>query len=347
VKRLVAALFFLALLGAAAWAAWRWAGRTLYAEHAFGAAGEARLFEVKPGESARAVFRRLESERIVSSATLARLYHSRVLHDPAIQVGTYRFVSPLSTIAVLRMLREGDVATDPLTIVEGLTIEETAAAIAAAGFGDGAKLLAEFRRPDRIRALDPAAPDLAGYLFPDTYRLPVGATENAIADRLVGAFRERFERQVRPALAPGDARPVRELVILASLVEKEAKLEAERPLIAAVYANRLRRGIGLYADPTIIHALKLEGRWDGDIRRRDLEMDSPWNTYRVVGLPPGPIGSPGLASLLAAARPADVPYLYFVSRNDGSHVFSETLAEHNRNVERWQRQYFRERRNAR
>jgi len=133
-------------------------------------------------------------------------------------------------------------------------------------------------------------------------------------------------------------------VILGSLVEKEAKLDEERPLIAAVYANRLRRQIGLYADPTIIYGLKLAGTWDGDLRKRDLESDSPWNTYRRAGLPPGPICSPGLASLRAAARPADVGYLYFVSRNDGSHVFSSTLAEHNRNVEIWQRRYFREHR---
>ena len=114
--------------------------------------------------------------------------------------------------------------------------------------------------------------------------------------------------------------------------------------MSAVYANRLRRGIGLYADPTIIYGLKLAGTWDGDLRRRDLEADSPWNTYKRAGLPPGPICSPGRASLAAALRPADVDYLYFVSRNDGSHVFSETLAEHNRAVDTWQRQYFRQRR---
>lgn len=343
-------LVFLVLLllaaGAGAWAAFRWAQGELAAPRPFGAAGATREVEVRSGESVRNVLARLESDGLIGSALLARLYHSRVLGDPAIQAGTYRFVSPVSTLTVLRMLRVGEVATDPLTLIEGLTIQESAVAIAAAGFGESAALLAEFRRPERIRDLDPAAPDLEGYLFPDTYRFPRGVSAAAIADRLVAAFRERFEREVRPALAPGDARPVRELVILASLVEKEAKLDAERPLIAAVYANRLRIGMGLYADPTIIHALKLEGRWDGDIRRRDLAMESPWNTYRVAGLPPGPIGSPGIASLRAAARPAAVPYLYFVSRNDGSHVFAETLAEHNRNVERWQRRYFREQRAA-
>ena len=136
---------------------------------------------------------------------------------------------------------------------------------------------------------------------------------------------------------------LRELVTLASIVEKECRLDEERPLVAGVYAHRLRIGMGLYADPTVIYALKKLGRWDGNLRRPDLKLDSPYNTYVGPGLPPGPICSPGLASLEAAAAPADIPYLYFVSRNDGSHVFARTLAEHNRNVSKWQKQYWRER----
>ena len=135
----------------------------------------------------------------------------------------------------------------------------------------------------------------------------------------------------------------RDLVILASIVEKEALLDEERPTIAGVFANRLRRGMKLDADPTVIYAVKLRGDWDGNLRKGDLSYDSPYNTYVRAGLPPGPICSPGLASLLAAAAPAEVPYFYFVSRNDGSHVFASTLREHNRNVDRWQRQYWRER----
>ncbi|HEX2165386.1 MAG TPA: endolytic transglycosylase MltG, partial [Thermoanaerobaculia bacterium] len=149
---------------------------------------------------------------------------------------------------------------------------------------------------------------------------------------------------VRPPAREPVRRTVRELVTLASLVEEEAKVEDERPLIAAVYANRLERGMGLYADPTVIYALKRAGRWDGNIRREDLRLDSPYNTYRHAGLPPGPIASPGLASLRAAAAPAPIEALYFVSRNDGTHVFADTLAEHNRNVDRWQRRYWREQR---
>jgi UPF0755 protein len=118
----------------------------------------------------------------------------------------------------------------------------------------------------------------------------------------------------------------------------------ERPLIAAVYRNRVDRRIGLAADPTVIFALKRLGRWNGNLRREDLRMDSPYNTYRYAGLPPGPICSPGAGSLVAAARPADVPYLYFVSRNDGSHVFATTLEEHNKNVALWQRRYWHDKR---
>jgi UPF0755 protein len=137
-------------------------------------------------------------------------------------------------------------------------------------------------------------------------------------------------------------------VTLASLVEKETGTASERPLVAAVYANRLKIGMGMQADPTVIYALQKAGTYTGNLRRDDLQFDSPYNTYRYPGLPPGPIAAPGKASLEAAAKPADVDYLYFVSKNDGSHVFASSLEEHNRNVQIWQRDYFRQRRqNAR
>jgi UPF0755 protein len=133
-------------------------------------------------------------------------------------------------------------------------------------------------------------------------------------------------------------------VTLASLVEKETGKGDERPLVAAVYANRLKIGMGLQCDPTVIFALERAGRYDGNLTRADLQIDSPYNTYRYAGLPPGPIAAPGKASLEAAASPADVPYIYFVSKNDGSHAFASTLDEHNRNVHQWQVLYFREKR---
>jgi UPF0755 protein len=170
------------------------------------------------------------------------------------------------------------------------------------------------------------------------------------AARLVRAMTERFLQVLTPELrqtAAARGLSVRQLVTLASIVEKETARAEERPLVAAVYSNRLKIGMGLQCDPTVIYALIRAGRYDGNLRRDDLMFDSPYNTYRYAGLPPGPIAAPGQGSLEAAARPADVNYIYFVSRNDGSHEFARTLDEHNRNVQRWQVQYFRDRRAGR
>ena len=158
---------------------------------------------------------------------------------------------------------------------------------------------------------------------------------------MVTAFRDVLTPEiVQRAAARGLS--VRELLTLASLVEKETAKAAERPVVAAVYANRLRIGMGMQCDPTVIYALERVGKYTGNLTRDDLRFDSPYNTYRYAGLPPGPIASPGRASIEAAASPADVPYVYFVSRNDGSHVFSVTLDEHNRNVFEYQQKPFRQ-----
>ena len=157
----------------------------------------------------------------------------------------------------------------------------------------------------------------------------------------------RFMKALTPEIrrqAEARGLSVRDLVTLASLVEKETAKPEERPLVAAVYANRLKVGMGMQCDPTVIYALERAGRYDGNLTRADLQFDSPYNTYRYAGLPPGPIAAPGQASLEAAANPAAVSYLYFVSRNDGSHAFATTLDEHNRNVHEYQIKYFRERR---
>jgi UPF0755 protein len=309
-----------------------------------GFAGERRV-TVPSGASATTILARLEAERVIRDARLGRLWLT-AQGDPPLQAGEYLFRAPLSTPEALGKVIRGDVASHRVTVVEGLTLEETAAHLAGAGFGGLDALLAAMRDPAPIADLDPAAADLEGYLFPDSYSFTRGTSERAVVLALVRNFRRRWRADVEPLLPADGGRGVRELVTLASIVEKEARLAAERPLIAAVYANRLERGMGLYADPTVIYALKKAGRWDGNIRRADLALDSPYNTYRHAGLPPGPIASPGAGSLRAAAAPADVPHLYFVGRNDGSHVFATTLQEHNRNVHQWQRLYWRERRRA-
>jgi len=326
-------------VAAAALAAWGWSD--LRRPHA-GFTGERRV-EVASGASGLAILARLETEGVIRDARLARVW-LLAQGDPPLQAGEYLFRAPLTTPQALGKLIRGDVASHRVTLVEGWTLEETAAHLASRGFGELDAFLAAMRDPAHIADLDPEAPDLEGYLFPDSYSFTSGTSEGEVVLALVRNFRRRWRESVEPELPKDGGRSVRELVTLASIVEKEARLAEERALIAAVYANRLDQGMGLFADPTVIYALKKAGRWDGNIRRADLAMDSPYNTYRFAGLPPGPIASPGLGSLRAAAAPADVPYLYFVARNDGSHVFATTLQEHNRNVHQWQRLYWRERR---
>jgi UPF0755 protein len=297
---------------------------------------------IEPGLGAGQILDRLQKEGVLADAKLARSYLIYFLDNPKIPAGEYRFRGELSTPRVLRMLARGEVVSHSITIIEGLTLEETADQLVKAGYGKRQAFLDLMRSPELVADLDPSAPDLEGYLFPETYSFARDVDERRIVETLVKTFRTRFERDVRPKMSSGQT--VRALVTLASIVEKEARVQTERPLIAAVYQNRLDRRIGLAADPTVIYGLKKMGVWNGNIRREDLRMDSPYNTYRYAGLPPGPICSPGLASLAAAARPSDVPYLYFVSRNDGTHVFASTFEEHKRNVDIWQRQYWRNRR---
>jgi UPF0755 protein len=328
------------LMVPAALAGWSW----LKLQRPYkGYAGPAKRITIAPGTGTSQILQTLERQGVLADGKLARVYLI-FQGEPKIQAGEYRFQGALTTGQVLRMLVKGRIINRTVTIVEGLTLEEIAEQLAREGYGRREVFLDLMRSPRLIADLDPDAPDLEGYLFPETYSFAVGAGEREIVETLVKTFRRRFERDVRPLLAKGSpGRSVRQVVTLASIVEKEAKASADRPLIAAVYRNRLDRRIGLAADPTVIYALKRVGRWNGNIRREDLRMDSPYNTYRYAGLPPGPICSPGLASLTAAAAPAAVPYLYFVSRNDGTHVFAQTLAEHNRNVEIWQRKYWRDR----
>jgi len=307
--------------------------------------GSEKVVEVAAGTGAARILEQLGREGVLSSPRIARAYLVYVLRNPPLQAGEYRFAGPMTFPEVLRKLIRGDVVSRGVTVVEGFSMEDIADQLAQAGAGRREVFLDQMRSPALVADLDPAAPDLEGYLYPETYRFRVGTSEAEIVATLVKMFRSRFERHVRPLLAGGaGGATVREVVTLASIVEKEARAAAERPIIAGVYRNRLRRHMALDADPTVIYALRRLGRWDGSIHHDDLRLDSPYNTYRYAGLPPGPICSPGLPSLQAAARPADVPYLYFVSRNDGTHVFATTLEEQNRNVEIWQRRYWRERR---
>jgi UPF0755 protein len=320
----------------------RWAWRELHIP--FKAFPEAeRVVIVEPGASGAAILRRLAEEGVLHRPWLARSYLTLAGREATLKAGEYRFRGPSSTLEVLEKLLAAEVLLRRVTIVEGLTLTETAQTLAAAGFGQPEAFVALMRSPALVSDLDPEARDLEGYLFPSTYAFARHVSEEDIVSTLVTTFRAQLSQALDEVGVDLSELDLRRTVILASIVEKEALLDSERALVAGVYANRLSRGMGLYADPTVVYALKLEGRWDGNIRRSDLKIESPYNTYVHSGLPPGPICSPGRASLAAAARPDSTSHLYFVSRNDGTHVFADTLAEHNRNVTIWQKQYWRER----
>jgi UPF0755 protein len=296
--------------------------------------------EIAPGSSALAIAHQLVGSGVVQDLWAWRYALWKTSLGRELKAGEYRFNRPLSALEVIDKIAQGKVHLRPITFPEGLTISAMALIFGQSSFGTTAAFLEASRRVEMIVALDPEASSLEGYLFPDTYSLPRTATADDLAETMVARFKVVFGESLRRQAAETGL-SVPEVVTLASLVERETALAEERPLIAAVFRNRLSMGMALQCDPTVIYALDRAGLYDGNLTRANLTFDSRYNTYRYSGLPPGPIAAPGLPSLEAAVQPADVGYLYFVSRNDGSHVFASSLREHNRNVREYQRRFFR------
>lgn len=305
-----------------------------------------QFIEIPPGVGSRRIGQRLIDAGIIRDETTYRT--ALWMSDAArrLKAGEYRFDRPMTPLEVIDKIARGDVFVITLTFPEGLTIAEMAPMFASIGSGSAADFMAAAKDPAPIHALDQAATDLEGYLFPETYRLPRRSDASSLVGQMVAQFLRVFTPELRAAAAARGL-SVRQAVALASIVERETGKAEERPLIAGVYLNRLKVGMPLQCDPTVIYALRRAGRYTGNLNRDDLAFDSPYNTYRYAGLPPGPIASPGRDSLDAVAHPADSDFLYFVSRNDGSHEFARTLGEHNRNVQKYQVQYFRDRRAGR
>jgi UPF0755 protein len=257
---------------------------------------------------------------------LARLMH----RGHVLQAGEYRFDRPATPAEVLDRIARGDIFYYELAIPEGKNIFDIAAAVEPLGIFKASQFLAAARNPEMIRDLDPQAGSLEGYLFPDTYKLSRHTTPDGLCRLMTAKFRDAWRTLHTNA-------GVHTTVTLASLVEKEGKLAAERPKIAGVFVNRLRIGMKLDCDPTTVYAALLDGRYRGVIHRSDLDSDNPYNTYRHVGLPPGPIANPGLASIRAALSPDELNALYFVARPDGSggHEFSSDIAAHENAVEKY------------
>jgi UPF0755 protein len=239
----------------------------------------------------------------------------------------------MSAREIFAHIASGQVVTHPVVVPEGFTAAQIAERLESAGLADAGSFSALCDDPAFARELAVPAASLEGYLYPETYRFPRSLEPREIARAMVAEFFDAW----RPLAPEAERRgmSLHEVVTLASIVEKETGAPEERPLIASVFANRLKRGMRLESDPTTIYGIP---DFDGNLRRRDLENEeNPYNTYRIAGLPPGPIANPGIASLRAVVEPAQTQYLYFVSRNDGTHIFSRSYSEHVNAVNRHQR----------
>lgn len=251
-----------------------------------------------------------------------------------LRAGEYALRPTMSLAEMLEILRQGKVLRHTLTIPEGATVRDIAALVAAKGLGERQALLDLAQDRDFLKSVGLTAASLEGYVFPETYHVPRSITAAALWTIMVRTMQARYTSDMA-ARGQRLGLTQHQVFTLASLIEKEARVDAERPLIAAVFHNRLHRGMRLQCDATVVYALGEQ--FDGNIRKRDLEYDSPYNTYRYAGLPPGPIASPGQRALEAAVAPASVDYLYFVAtKQHGTHHFSTTLAEHNRAVQHFQ-----------
>lgn len=288
--------------------------------------------KVERGESLSSVARKLKDKELIGNKKIFLLWAWLSGSERKIQWGLYRFDLPLSPKEVLDRMVLGKGALHRITIAEGLKLSQIAELLEEADIAEKAKFLAEAGSPNLLSRLGLEGQGIEGYLFPDTYYFPPFISEREILIAMTNQFRTVFSPAME-AQAEALGLSLHEVITLASLIEKETGREAERPLISAVFHNRIKRHIPLQSDPSVIYGLK---RFFGTLTRRDLQSHTPYNTYLLRGLPPGPICNPGLSSLKAALDPAKVPYLYFVSKNDGSHLFSVSLEDHNRAVKIYQ-----------
>lgn len=284
---------------------------------------------ISEGSSLSEITQLLYDRGVIENRTFFLLLAHLRGSEGRLKAGLYGFSLHQSPASVLSMLEQGRILYVDILVPPGLTTWQIAALIAPKFEADEEAFLSTFQDSALARRLGVPRASLEGYLFPDTYRVPLGISPESLAETVVGRFNQIFTIEMEQA-AQERGLTIDEVVTLASIVEKEGLYRREFSLIAAVYRNRLRRGKRLEADPTVLYAIRASGR---RVLYRDLEVDSSYNTYRNPGLPPGPICSPSVAALKAAIWPANVPYLYFVARGDGTHIFSETYTNHLRAIQ--------------
>ena len=335
--KFVLALLLLIVLIAGGAAAWMWYGIAKpYQDFAPGGV----FVDVPRGASQRHVAYLLKTNGVVRSAMGFELYARR--HPKrTLQAGEYFFDHAMTGREVFWKLANGQVYQQPFTVREGETMFDIAHELEAAKFMPAGDFVFAASDPALIRDFAPDAKTLEGFLFPATYELPRHPAASELTAEMVHKFKEQWKR-IAPSPVGSQAneanhRDVDRIVTLASLVERETPKPEERPLVAGAFENRLRKGMRLQCDPTVIYGMERLGKYNGALTGKDLSFDSPYNTYEHGGLPPGPIGNPGEASLRAALQPTETNYLYFVANTQGGHFFSATLAEHNKNVVKYRR----------
>jgi UPF0755 protein len=348
IVRFLGLLVFLAVLagGAFVWTTWR--ELRAFRDTPFGSGAE-KIVEIDPGTSARGVVRRLAEAGVLSDEETAWRYLRMWKRDKRmLKAGEYAFSGPLLPDDVLERIYKGEVKTWKFTVPEGLRADEIAPIIEKASLGRSDEYLALMRDPHLAEELGLPFRSLEGFLFPSTYAFPHSAKPKDILSAMVARYREAWQK-ADAKRKPGVTLDEGQAVILASIIEKETGKGDERARISCVFHNRLARGMKLQTDPTVMYATMLRkgGHWSNNITRKDLSVPHPYNTYVVAGLPPGPIANPGEAALVAAVAPSDCRDLYFVSRNDGTHVFCPDLRCHQAAVQEWQVEFFRARKAAR
>jgi len=284
--------------------------------------------------NAKGIAHLLKEERLIKNGLTFRVLAKVKGVEDRLQAGEYELSSSLNLSRILSKIEKGEVLAHPFTIPEGYNIRQIASVLEEKGLAEKERFVALAEDAKFISRFGIQAKSLEGYLFPETYRVSKGMNEEEIIELMVSQFNKAVTQKDRKR-AEELGFTFHETVILASIVEKETSAAEERALISAVFHNRLKAKRPLQADPTVIYALG--ETFDGNLRKEDLKIDSPYNTYRYRGLPPGSIGNPGKEAIQAALYPADVDYLYFVSRNDGTHKFSSSLEEHNRAVWKYQK----------
>jgi UPF0755 protein len=318
---------------------------TAFRDTPFGSPDE-KVVEIAPGTGPHQVVRLLARAGVLADERIAWRYVRYLKRDRRMmRAGEYGFAGALKPDDVLERIYRGQVKTYQFTLPEGLRMEEIAAIVEQAGLGRASELVSLMRDPAVARDLGVPGQNLEGYLFPDTYTFTRGPKARAVITAMVERFREEWRKADAQRL-PGIALDEHDAVTLASIIEKETGQPEERPRISCVFHNRLKRGMRLQTDPTVMYATMLRrgGQWSQNITKADLLAPHPYNTYTTAGLPPGPIANPGAAALSAALHPAECHDLYFVSRNDGTHVFCPDVRCHAAAVQKWQVEYFRRRR---